>query len=147
MESDCPLDFEFLHHRPEEAHELAGHRDHGDARGLPGCDAVEQRVEMMLRLPGMANDLGGLAALPCFQSSADGGSVTVVPRRLYEDVATTAVARFGYGTPAFSIAGGVLAGYQTQVGHELTRPLEATPIADLTQQRHGGDGVDAAEAP
>jgi hypothetical protein len=45
-----------------------------------------------------------------------------------------------------TITGGMFAGHQAQVRHELAGPFESTPVADLGEERHGADGVDATEA-
>ncbi len=39
-----------------------------------------------------------------------------------------------------------LPGHESEVGHELARPLEASPVADLRDQGHGRQRVDAPEA-
>ena len=84
--------FEFLHHRPEEANELACGGNRGDLIRLPGRDAVVEFVEPMLSLPGMCDDMGWLASLSFFEIDADGGSMSVLPGRLDEHVAAPTVA-------------------------------------------------------
>ena len=43
-------------------------------------------------------------------------------------------------------SGGVLAGHEPEIGHDLARPLEASPVTDLTDQGQGRQRADAAEA-
>ena len=69
-----------------------------------------------------------------------------MPSGLNEDMTTAAVAGLGDGSPSASFAGGVLPGHKPEIGHELSGSLEATPVADLGDQGHGGERADASEA-
>lgn len=135
-----------MHHGPQKPDQLPGHRDDG-ALGL-GAErqpAIE-RVQAALRLPGVRDDDGRLAALPRLEGEAHFGLKAVGPRRLDERVAAVAVARLGEGAPSFPIAGRALLGNQPQVGHELPRRFKALPVADLGGQHHRHVPRYAAEA-
>jgi hypothetical protein len=56
------------------------------------------------------------------------------------------VASLGDTTEPSAIAGGVLAGHEADVGHELARALEAPEIAKLGGDDHRGLSLEAAEA-
>jgi len=90
-----------------------------------------------------ATCLGFLAA---FERSADGRASSVAPGGLDEHVSAARVAGLGDGPLSSSVAGGVLAGHQPQVGHERTRVLEAAEVAEFGGQDHGGAGLEAPEA-
>ena len=125
------LGFEITHDGPHEAGELAGYGDDSDLGRFPVRDAVVELVEPVLRLPGMGDDGGRLPVLSLLELLAHGGSHPVVPGGLDEHVATSTVAGLGDGAPALAVAGGVLAGDEAEVGHELSGSLEASPVADL----------------
>ena len=56
------------------------------------------------------------------------------------------VAGFGDRSKPTSVAGGVLTGHETEVGHELAWTLEAAQITELGGEHHGRLGLEAAEA-
>ena len=137
--------FVITHDSPEEADELTGYRNDGDVRRLPMCDTVISLVETMLGLPAMGDHGGRLAALTLLEFDANRGSVPVVPGSLNEHVTTPRVTRLGDGALVVACSGGVLAGHEPEIGHDLTRALKASPVADLGDQGHGRQRADAAE--
>ena len=139
-------DIDVLEHGPEEADELAGDGGGGHLPGLPGRESVKDFVEPVLTLPGVGDDRGVLALLPPFERSADGGPPSVTPGGLDEHVSATGVAGLGDGALPPAVAGGVLAGHQAEVGHELAGILEAAEVAELGGQNHGCVGLEASEA-
>lgn len=141
-----PGDIDVAQDGPEEADHLAGDGGGGHGPRLLGGESVKEGVEAMLTLPGVLDDGGILAALTAAQGRAHGRALTGVPGGLDEDVADPGVAGFGDGAEASSLPGGVLAGNETDVGHELARVLEAAHVAELGGDDHGGLGFEPAEA-
>src|SRR5207253_3214383 len=75
------------------------------------------------------------------------GSVAVVPGRLDEHSPRVAVAGLGDVPPVLLFSGGVLAGGQAEVAHQLAWVREAAEVADLGEQTQRGVSRDAAERP
>jgi hypothetical protein len=139
-------DVELTESGPEEPDEFTGHRSSGDLTRLLGSQSVKDLEESMLALPGMRDDGRILTELSAFETGAEGGSFAVVPRGLNEDVAHPSVAGLGDGALSSALTGGMLAGREADVGHELARVLEAAYIAEFGGQDHGCLGLEAAEA-
>jgi hypothetical protein len=72
--------------------------------------------------------------------------MAVVPGGLDQQPAGVAVAGLGDGAAAILLTRGVLAGDETQEGHQASGRVEAEEVVELGDQAHGGGGVDAAEA-
>lgn len=66
-----------------------------------------------------------------------------MPGNLDQRAACRPVASLGDGTLATALAGGVFAGREAEIGHELARVFEALEAVNLGHQRHGGDELDA----
>ena len=139
------LDIHNLHHGPKKAGEFAGGSDNGELSWFLSVDAVEELEEAVLRLPGVSDDVGWLAGLAFLELSRDGRPIPVFPGSLDENVATAAVAGFGDGAPTHTIPSGVFGRDKSEEGHELGRALKASPVADLGNEGHGGQGTDAPE--
>jgi hypothetical protein len=139
------LNVEILHDSPKEADEFTCSSDGGDLGWFLGVDAVEELEETVLSLPGMSDDVGWLTHLAFLELSRDGRPVSIFPGSLDEDVATATVTGLGDGAPARAIAGGVFGRDESEEGHELGGSLKASPVTDLGDEGHGGEGADAAE--
>jgi len=139
-------DVELTKGGPEEPDEFTGHRSSGDLARLLGSQSVKDLEESMLALPGMCDDGRTLTVMSAFETGAERGSFAVVPRGLNEDVAYASVAGLGDGALSSALTGGMLAGRETDVGHELARALEAAHVAEFGGQDHGRLGLEAAEA-
>lgn len=109
-------------------------------------DSVEEGVEAMLILRGVLDDGGILATLTAVQRHAHDRTGSGVPGRLDEDVPDPGVAGLGDGAQASSLSRGVLAGNETDIGHELAWALEVLHVAELGGKDHGGLGLEPAEA-
>jgi hypothetical protein len=146
IDSAAPLVFQFVHGGPEEADELTGCGDGGDLRVFSGGNSVEELVQTVLSLPRVSDHVRRLTTPTFLEIDADGGPVSVLPGGLHQNVATPAVAGLGDGPLVLAIAGRVLARDEAKLGHELSRALKASPVANLGSQGHRGERVDATEA-
>jgi hypothetical protein len=138
-------DIDLAEHGPEEADHLTGNGGDGDLGGLFDGEAVKEGVETVLALPGVADDPWVLTVLAPSEGGADGGAFSVLPGGLDKGVAYAAVTGLGDGAEALSGPGGVLAGHEADVGHELTGAGEAAQVAELGGDDHGGLSLEAAE--
>src|SRR5262252_10156157 len=144
---DVRARFPSRHGRPQEAHQLAGNRGHGDRRSFAVADEMAVApMQPLLRPPRLPDDLIGLRLAPARQRAADRGAMAIVPGGLDEDPARVRIAGFRQRTPPVGLAGGVLARHQPQVGHELPGPAEALEVHDLGHEHHRRERADAAEA-
>ena len=139
-------DVELTKGGPEEPDEFTGNGSSSDLARLLGSQSVKDLEESMLALPGMGDCGRILTMLSAFETGAEGGSLAIVPGGLNEDVADASVAGLGDGALSSALTGGMLAGSETDVGHELARALEAAHVAELGGQDHGCLGLEAAEA-
>ena len=77
--------------------------------------------------------------------SRNGRPVSIFPGSLDEDVATAAVAGLGDGALASALSGGVFGRDETEESHELGGSLKTSPVTDLGDEGHGGEGADATK--
>src|SRR3954464_11484090 len=89
------------------------------------------RAQTQLSLPGDRPDDRGQALLSDLQRPAQASRVTVGPGALDQHPARSRVAGLGDGAAPDLSAGRAFRGHQTEIGHQLTRGLEAAHIADL----------------
>ena len=66
-----------------------------------------------------------------------------MPGRFHQEPADQAVARARDPAAAMFLTAGVLAGYQSEIGHQRAGRLEATKVVQLRQDQDGREGVDA----
>jgi hypothetical protein len=121
-------DVDVFENGPQEADHLTGDRGGCDLFRLLGGEPVKDLVEAVLASPGVGEDRGILAFLPAPERRTHGRSAAVAPRGLNEHMTYAGVAGFGDRSKPTSVAGGVLTGHETEVGHELAWTLEAAQI-------------------
>src|SRR5438552_6303430 len=136
------------HHRgPHEAHKFTGDGRHRDGWALAVPDEMAiPTVQTLLRAPGVCDDVAGLALAAPGQHASDPRRVTVVPRCFDEDATRVRVAGLRQRPSTLHVAGGVLAGNQPKIGHELARTAETLEVDDLGHEDHSRERVDAAKA-
>ena len=98
-----------------------------------------------MALPGVGDDGRVLVLLASSEGRPHGGTLSIVPGRLHEDVPNAGVARLGDGPETPSVSRGVLTGHEPQIGHELARGLKAPDVPELGSQYHRSLGREAAE--
>lgn len=131
---------------PHEAGELTAEGGGGDL-GLLMFDGGQMFVAMMqagLRLPGQIGDGFGEAFLAEAQFAADACGEAVVPGGFDQSSASNGIAHFGDAALLAIIAGGVFAGNQAEVPHELAWMSEALEITEFGDE---GGGVEDGQAP
>ena len=131
---------------PDKAGEFAGDRGDGDL-GFLSADAGEVDeavVEASLGLPGDLGEGFGQAFLTFEQVWGDAGRAAVAPGRLDQGATSRAVAHFGDATLAAILAGGVFAGNQAQITHELGGMGKSVQIAQFGK---GGSGMKQGHPP
>ena len=106
---------------------------------------MEAFAESVLGLECNGDDLGRLALTPAVEDQVGTGAVPVVPGSLDEEASGVRVTGFGNGPSTLDVTGGSFAGHQAEVGGEPSGRVKATDIADLTKDRHGGEGFDTTE--
>ena len=128
--------------------ELACDSDRDDPAGLAPrvFELAPASVQPALRFPGDVDDIGCVPALAELERLTDAGALAVVVGGL--DQQSPGVGRAGLGDrpePPLG-AGGVLAGNDPEVGGELIRMIEASPLP-ISAHSPSADSVDAAQAP
>src|SRR5581483_10883483 len=127
------------HGGPDEAHQFAGHRRHGDRRSLAVADEMAiAPMQPLLGPPGMTDDERGLAIAPRGQGPAEAGAMPVMPGGFHERAAGMRIARLGDRAAPLGLSRGVLAGHEPQIRHELAGSLEPLEVDDLRHEDHGG---------
>ena len=122
---------------PDKATQLARHGRHGHL-GLLLAHARQVLVAVMqtqLGFPGNVRNGFGQTFLALFQMGTDPRRNTVLPGGFDQGAPGRAVAHFGDATLLAVGAGGVFAGNQPQVTHQLAGVLEAVEIAQFGHQR------------
>jgi hypothetical protein len=123
------------HGGPDEPHQFARDRRHGNRRSLAVADEMPvAAMQALLRPPRLADDLVGLPLAAARQCAADGGPVPIVPGGLDQDSPRVTVAGLGQRAAALGLAGGILARHEPEIGHEFARPAEALEVHDLGQE-------------
>src|SRR5215472_14801748 len=121
---------------PHEAGQLAGDRGGDDIGGLAAArELAIARAQSELCLPGDLADRLGLRLLPEQQLAADPGRKTVAPGRLDQQPAGRAVAGLGEAATSDAGAARMLAGHQSEIGHQLPRIGKAREVAQFGNQR------------
>jgi hypothetical protein len=105
-------------------------------------ELVDQAV---LGLQGNGHELGWLSLTAAFQDEGSSSVMTVVPGCFDQEAPHMDIAGLGNGAAVFAASGRVLGRHETEIGHEGARGSEASNIADLDQERQGGEGLDASE--
>lgn len=103
-------------------------------------------TQSMLRFDRHAHDLRGLALASSFEDEVGTCLDSMIVAGFDEDAAQMSIPRLGDRPALMTIARGVLAGHETDPGHESPRRAEALDVADLSREGHGRQGLDAAEA-
>ena len=129
-------DVEIVEHGPQEADHLTCDGRGSDLFGLFGGESVADLVEPMLTLPGVSNHGRILVLLPAPEGGTCSGPAAIVPGGLDEHMTDPCVTGLGDGALSSSIARGVFAGHEAEVGHELTGALEATNVAEFGGEDH-----------
>ena len=130
---------------PNEAGELTAESGSGDL-GLLMFDGGQMFVAMMqagLSLPGQVGDGFGETFLTEAQLAADAGGDAVVPSGFDQRAASDGVAHFGDAALNSILAGGVFAGDQAKIAHELAGMSETVEIAEFGDE---GGGVEEGHA-
>lgn len=130
---------------PDKAGEFPGHGGDGDVTVLFLIESPELFVEPVLGLKRDGDDVGRLTLATSVQDEIGARAVAIVPGGFHQKSSGVGVAGFGDGTPAISLSGRTLGGNEAEVGHERSRGAEASHVVDLGEQRHGGEGLDAAQ--
>ena len=131
---------------PYEAQEFPGYGrtdlalGHAARRKAPVASA-----EPSLRFPGDILHGGRGAFRAALQVPGLARREAVAPGRFHQDPPHVGVARFGDRAPLSSLSAGVLAGHQSDKGHELTRRVEAGDVAQFGQHRDRGERVHPAK--
>src|SRR5262245_16132348 len=123
---------------PDETGELARH---GGARLHRLLAAVRQMpislAQALLRFPGDLLDRFGRALRPPLQELGFACRMPIGPRRLYQQTPNVAFASLGDGASGLLRTAGMLAWYQTQVGHKLRRTGKAMQVTNLGDDGRG----------
>ena len=82
---------------------------------------------------------------PPLQGRCLAGWKPITPSRFGQDAADVRIAGLGNSPSLAMIAAGMLAGHQTDEGHQLPRRVKARDISQLRHGRHGGEGVHPAQ--
>jgi len=127
---------------PGESNHLACDCGGSHLLGLLFSESVIELVEPVLTLPGMCDDRWILSRLTLGERGSHGGSPSVVPGGLNENVSDAGVAGLGDRSEPPSVARGGLTGHKPQIGHELARGLEAPNVPDLGCRHHGSLGLE-----
>jgi len=103
-------------------------------------------VEAQFGLPGGFDHLGWLSFAP----DEDGlgcsrGKPLVMPRRFDQDAPDVGVPGLRDASASFSPSARALSGYHSDKGHQFPWRPEAVEVDDFGDDRHGGDGVHAAQ--
>ena len=89
---------------------------------------------------------GRLAGTAAAEGDAWAQRTPLMPGGLDEQAACVLGAGFGDRAVAAPLAGGVLAGNESELAAEELRVREAAPVADLGAEPERGEGVDPAQA-
>src|SRR5205807_3405110 len=131
---------------PDEAHQLTSNSDRGDGRAFAAAGhSMEFAIETQIAFFGDVDHLLRLIFAPPPDDGAVADSPVVLPGRLHGDVPDVSVAGLGDGEPVGRIAGTRLPRHQADRCHQLRRSGETPQIAQLREDRHRGEPVDAAQ--
>ena len=133
--------------RPDESGQFPRHGDGGDPLRFSSSDQLhELPVEAQFGLPGGFDHLGWLSLAP----DEDGlgcsrGESLVMPRRFDQDAPDVGVPGLRDASAPFSPSARALSGHHPDERHQLPGRPEAVEVDDFGDNRHGGDGVHAAQ--
>ena len=133
--------------RPDESGQFPRHGDGRDPLRFSSSEQFhELPVEAQFGLPGGFDHLGWLP----FASGADGfwgscGETLVMSRRFDQDAPDVGVPSLRDASAPFSPSARALPGYHPDERHQLPGRPEAVEVDDFGDDRHGGDGVHAAQ--
>jgi hypothetical protein len=133
--------------RPDESGQFPRHGDGGDPFRFSSSEQFhELPVEAQFGLPGGFDHLGWLPLAP----DEDGlgcsrGKPLVMPRRFDQDAPDVGVPGLRDASAPFSPSARALSWHHPDERHQLPGRPEAVEVDDFGDDRHGGDGVHAAQ--
>src|ERR1700676_3135128 len=113
---------------------------------VAGTEAPVALCETQLSAPGDLTHCLGLTFLAHLVSAADAGSEALVPSRFDKHASGMTVAGFSDRAAMARVAGGELGRHQPEEPHHVPWMGEAAEVADLCNEGHGRDEVDAAQS-
>lgn len=128
---------------PDESRQLACDRRHDLGCMLAGSSqTAELRAQVGLGLPGDGPDVIGQSGIAFPQRSPLPRKIAVLPGGFDQHGAGGGVAGPGEFAAPRPRSTGMLGRNEAQPGHQLFRAVEALQVADLRDQRDGGDEPD-----
>lgn len=136
--------FELEGDGPEEGSEFPGDGDDGDGWFFAACDhGTVSATKAALSFPSDIAD-GFWQGLDLAEfPGTEAGWMDVGPSAFDEASSGTVIAGLGDTVAVDVVAGRSFGGREAEISHELARVLKAPRIADLDQERRGGDEADA----
>ena len=129
----------FLADRPDKARQFAGD---GCNRFVPwfaaSVQGMQPPVQSLLCLPANLLQRFRLIGTSLTQSNAPPGTLSVMMRRLDQQVTHVAITAFTNRSPLYPLAAGILCWCEPNVCHELLGRREATEVTNFSGDDRGG---------
>jgi hypothetical protein len=119
---------------PDKAAEFSGDGRDRNVSVFTLVEVPELFVETVLGFEGNGDNSRWLTLSAPVEDEVSASSMAVVPGSFDQESSDVGVTGFGNGSPMFFIAGRVLRGNESEVGHESSGGSEASDIIDLTQK-------------